>query len=243
MKHRAADHNDRVACDDEDRKPCGKFSIMLIARTPVADAESNDAAEQQSFVGDRIENHAEGAALIVTTRDVAIETVTDGREKKDRNGGEPLPILRAAFLNALSVINRQGDEYRDHQDPDDGNFVGGCHLKARDHGTLQDYCETWQGKLRLTSAVRLRGSICPVCGASQSSSIILAAQHHDWRGSLRSIHGGLFVCTRASSFFGLPNGSLGILAEQEHGGCCASNGECSADQHDPPKSLNKRAVD
>src|SRR5947207_4414290 len=99
MKHRAADHNDRVARYDEDGKPCRKCSVMLIARAPVADAERNDAAEQESLVGDGIEDHTERAALIVTPRDVAIEAVTDRRDEKDRDGGEALPILRAAFLD------------------------------------------------------------------------------------------------------------------------------------------------
>src|SRR5205823_14315695 len=99
------DQNDHVARYDEDGKPCGKFSVMRVAWAPVVDAERNDASEQQSFVGDRIEDHAKGAALIVASRDVAIEAVTDGREEKDRDGGQALPILRAAFLNAWPTIN------------------------------------------------------------------------------------------------------------------------------------------
>src|SRR5437762_11096709 len=117
MKHRAAHHNDRVARDDEDGKPCRKSSVMLVARAPVADAERNDAAEQESLVGDGIEDHAERTALIVTPRDVAIEAITDGRKEKYRDGGEALPILRAAFLDALPIVNRQRNEYRDHEDP------------------------------------------------------------------------------------------------------------------------------
>src|SRR5664279_3096685 len=130
MKHRAANHNDYIARDDKNGKPYRKFSVMLVARAPIADAEGNDAAEQKSFVGDRVQNHSERAALIVTARDVAIETVTGGREEKDHDGGKALPILRATFLDALPIINRQRDEYRDHQDPDHGDFVGGCHQNA-----------------------------------------------------------------------------------------------------------------
>ena len=159
---------------------------MLIARAPVADAESNDAAEQESFVGDRIEDHAERAALIIMPRNIAIEAVTDCREKKDSDGGEPLPILRAAFLNALPIINRQGDENWNHQDPDHGNLVGGCHLKARDHGTLQDCCETLQGKLRRRSAARPSGCIMSsMRGLANSSIMFSEPKFGDSRGARR----------------------------------------------------------
>src|SRR5450755_1252566 len=173
MKHRAADHNDRVARDDEDGKPCRKFSVMLVARAPVADAERNEAAQQESLVRDRIENHAERAALIVTPRDVAIEAVTDGREEKDRDGSEALPILRAAFLNALPIINRQRHEYRDHQDPDHGDFVGGCHRKASRSRNFARLSRKLTRKFaaQVSSSAEAVPDV-PVCRPSQNSSII-----------------------------------------------------------------------
>ena len=100
---------------------------MLVTCAPVADAESDDAAQEQTFVGDRIEDHAERAPLVVASRDETIDAVAGRGEKKDRDRSEALPMLGAAFLDALPIINRQRNEHGDHQDPDYGDFVGGCH--------------------------------------------------------------------------------------------------------------------
>ena len=63
---------------------------------PIADAERDDAAEEQAFVGDRIEDDAEGAALVITPRDIAIESVADRRDEEDEDRGEALPFQRFA---------------------------------------------------------------------------------------------------------------------------------------------------
>src|SRR5256886_14684817 len=65
MENDRADQDDRVAGNDEDRKPNRKFSVVGIGFAPVADAESNNATQEQAFVRDWIENCAEGAALFV----------------------------------------------------------------------------------------------------------------------------------------------------------------------------------
>ena len=126
MEHSTADEDDRVPRDDEHRKPGGKSAIIRIV-APVSDAEGNDAAEEQTFVRDRIENNAEGTALVVTARDITIEPVTDGGEKKNNNRGEALPFERFAALDTLTIIDRHRDEGRNHENPNYSDLVGGRH--------------------------------------------------------------------------------------------------------------------
>ncbi len=94
MKHRAADHDDGVAADHEHREPGGKSSVLRIDVAPVADAQRDDSAEEQALVRDRIEDDAERALLVVTTRDIAIETVARGGDEKDHDRGVALPFER-----------------------------------------------------------------------------------------------------------------------------------------------------
>jgi hypothetical protein len=42
-----------------------------------------------------------------------------------------LPLERLAAFNAFAIVNRHCDESRDHQDPNDGDFVGGRHGARR----------------------------------------------------------------------------------------------------------------
>ena len=57
MQDDSADENNGVARNDENRKPRREVAIIGIV-APVADAQSDDAAEQQAFVGNRIEDDA-----------------------------------------------------------------------------------------------------------------------------------------------------------------------------------------
>src|SRR5438309_11501434 len=100
MQDPGADQNDGVASNDENREPRRKSAVIGIDLAPIADAQSDDAAKQQSFVRDRIENCAERAALLVAACDVAIKSVADRRDQKNGDGGETLPFQRCAALNA-----------------------------------------------------------------------------------------------------------------------------------------------
>ena len=127
IKHDRADEDDGVACDDEDRKPDGEPAVVGIGFTPVADAERDDAAEEQTFIGDRIQDNAQPAPLFVTTRHITIETIANRSDQKDQNGGEALPLERFTVFNALAIIDRHRDKRRDHQNPGDGDLVRGGH--------------------------------------------------------------------------------------------------------------------
>src|ERR1051325_4463035 len=127
IKHARADENDGVARDHQDRKPDREVAIIGIGFAPVANAQSDDAAEEQTFVGDRIENDTERAALFVATGDIAIKTVADRSNEEDQDRGESLPLKRLATFDALAIINRHGDKRRNHQDPGNSNFVGRGH--------------------------------------------------------------------------------------------------------------------
>ena len=87
MQDGCAHQNDRIACDNENGKPGWEPSILGIHLAPVADAQSNDPAQEQTFVRDRVEDSAECAALFVATRHVSVETVARGREQENSNGG------------------------------------------------------------------------------------------------------------------------------------------------------------
>jgi len=108
------DKNDGVSSNNENRKPRGKFSIFRIAFTPVADAQGDDRAEEQTLIGEGIKNHTERAALFVTARDVAVQSIADGGDEKNNDGSEAHPFLRLVALNAFAVIDCHCHERRDH---------------------------------------------------------------------------------------------------------------------------------
>src|ERR1700682_2037955 len=129
MKHRAANENNNVARDDQDREPGGKSSVFRIDFAPIADAERDDSAQEQAFVGDWIENHPERTALVVSPGHIAIESVADGGGQEDHDRGKALPLEWFTALDALAIIDRHRHERRDHQNPDHGDFVGSRHGK------------------------------------------------------------------------------------------------------------------
>ncbi len=131
MQDPSADQNDGVPSDDENREPCWKSAVIGVDFAPIADAQSDNAAEEQALVGDRVENRAECAPLFVAARDVAIESVADGCDQKNGDGGEALPLQRCAALNTLAIIDRHGDEHRDHQDARNGDLVGSRHRVSK----------------------------------------------------------------------------------------------------------------
>src|SRR5438309_11095840 len=99
MQDPGADQNDGVASNDENRGPRRKSAVIGIDLAPIADAQSDDAAEQQSFVRDRIENRAQRTPLFVAARDIAIKAVANGCDQKNGDGSETLPFQRRAALN------------------------------------------------------------------------------------------------------------------------------------------------
>src|SRR5438552_14680431 len=128
MQHTRADENHSDSRDNENGKPGWKSSVLGIDIAPIADAQGNNGAQEQSFIGNRIENRAECAALFVTTRDISIESVADGCDQKNRDRGKTLPFEWRTALNALAVIDSHRDEDRNHQDPNDRDFVGSRHI-------------------------------------------------------------------------------------------------------------------
>src|SRR5438105_3268361 len=58
MQDGGADQNDRVAGNDENRKPYRKFSVIGIALAPISNAQGDDTAQEQTLIGDRVENNA-----------------------------------------------------------------------------------------------------------------------------------------------------------------------------------------
>ena len=69
-----------IARDNEDREPGWESAVLRIDIAPITDAQCDDAAQKQSFVGDRIENDSKRTPLIVATRDVSIQSVADCRD-------------------------------------------------------------------------------------------------------------------------------------------------------------------
>jgi hypothetical protein len=126
-----ADQDYRVPRNHQNREPRRKPAVLGIDLAPVADAQSNDAAQQQTLVRDWIENRAERAPLFVAAGDVTIESVAHGSDQKNGDGGETLPFERLAALNALTIINRHGDERRDHQNARNGDLVGSRHRASK----------------------------------------------------------------------------------------------------------------
>src|SRR5690242_1731569 len=59
MQDGCADQNDSIACDNENRKPGWEPSIFGIYLAPVADAQSDDPTQEQTFIRDRVEDGAE----------------------------------------------------------------------------------------------------------------------------------------------------------------------------------------
>ena len=96
MQYTRADENDSISRDNENGKPCRKSSVIGIDIAPIADAQGDDGAQEQAFIGNRIENRAERAALFVATRDISIESVADGCDQKNRDRGKTLPFERLA---------------------------------------------------------------------------------------------------------------------------------------------------
>src|SRR5882724_1097072 len=131
MQYTRADENDGISGDNENGKPGWKSSVLGIDIAPIADAQGDDGAQEQAFIGNRIENRAERAALFVAARDISIESVADGCDQKNRDRGKTLPFEWLAALNALAVIDGHRDEDRNHQDPDHRDFVGSRHNAAR----------------------------------------------------------------------------------------------------------------
>ena len=127
MQDRSAHQNNGVAGNDEDWEPYRKFSVIRIALAPISDAQRNDAAQEQTFVGDRVENGTECAALFVATRNISVEAVARGGEQENDNSGEPLPFQRRPALDALTIIDCQRHKHRNHQNPDNGDLVRGSH--------------------------------------------------------------------------------------------------------------------
>src|SRR5438552_17442636 len=130
MQNNRAYEDDGVPRDHENRKPSREPSVFRINLTPVTDAECENAAQEQTFVRDWIEDHSERTALVVPPGHIAIEPVADGGEQEDHDRGKPLPLEWFAALDALAIINRQGHDHRDHQNPDHGDFVGSRHGKS-----------------------------------------------------------------------------------------------------------------
>src|SRR5207248_4008614 len=127
MQNHCADKDDRVACNHKDRKPRGKASIFRIGLTPVADTQCDDAAQKQTFVCNWIEIYSERAALVVSARNISVQSVAYGRENKNDDRRETLPFQRVAAFDALAIINRHRHKNRDHQNPDDSDLVGSGH--------------------------------------------------------------------------------------------------------------------
>src|ERR1043166_5824874 len=127
MQDRCAHENYRVTCNYEDGKPRGKSSIVGRGFAPVADAQGDDATQKQAFVRNWIEIHSKRAALVVSPRDVSVQSIACGRQNKNDDCGETLPFQGIAALDTLAIVNRHRYKSRDHQDPDDGDLVGRSH--------------------------------------------------------------------------------------------------------------------
>src|SRR4029453_9225120 len=102
MQDRAPDHDDGVAADHEYWEPSGESSVLRIDVAPVADAQGNDATQEQALVRDRIEDDTEGALLVVTACDIAVEAVARGGNEKNHDRGVALPLERLPALDALA---------------------------------------------------------------------------------------------------------------------------------------------
>src|SRR5437762_4612793 len=144
MQYTRPDENHGIARDNENGKPGWKPPVLRIDIAPIADAQCNDGAQEQAFIGNRIENRAERAALFVTTRDISIEPVAYGCDQKNRDCGKTLPFERLAALDALAIIDSHRDEYRNHQDPNHRDFVRSRHNAARVTIKGESLSQGWQ---------------------------------------------------------------------------------------------------
>src|SRR6185312_1978161 len=72
------DQYDQIAADDRAGEPKRNAAEVRV----IIEGEQNDAGDEQQFVGKRVEDGAEFAALIVMTRNVAVHAVANGGNGK-----------------------------------------------------------------------------------------------------------------------------------------------------------------
>jgi hypothetical protein len=100
--------------------------LRQTAQIRLVQAEQNHAGNEQQFVGEWIEDGAEFALLIVTSRDVAIHAIADCSEGEGQDCAEPMKFI-PAFLIRQNFDHKEGNQ----QDADDGYFVGRSHVGAK----------------------------------------------------------------------------------------------------------------
>ncbi len=88
----------------------------------VFQAEQDDARNQQQLVGERVEDPAQIAVLMVMARDEAVHAIADGRHGEGQDGAHAEDLCAV-----LDVIEHQDNKKRHQQNPEDGNLIGGSH--------------------------------------------------------------------------------------------------------------------
>ena len=127
IQDNCADEDHGITRDDKNRKPCRESSVIGVGFAPIADAEGDDTTQKKSFVRDRIKITAERAALVVSARNITIQPVAHGSENKNSDRRKTLPFERFAAFDALAIIDRHQHKGGDHQNPDNGDLIGGGH--------------------------------------------------------------------------------------------------------------------
>src|SRR5207247_11120949 len=99
IQDRRAYEKNSVARNHKHREPGRKTAVLRVELAPVTNAQGDDPAKQQPFIGNWIENDSQRTALMVVTRDVSVQAVTQLGNKEDSDGRETLPLIMRAELN------------------------------------------------------------------------------------------------------------------------------------------------
>ena len=99
------------AADDEDGHPGGD----------AVDLNGGDeGGGDEEFVGDGVEEHADGGDLVPAAGEVAIEEVGEGGDEEDEEGEEVVGDGEGTDLEADVFGDERGDEQRDEEDAEQG---------------------------------------------------------------------------------------------------------------------------
>ena len=95
--------------------------------------QKEDCGEEEEFVGQWIKQSAELGLLVILPRHITVETVTEGSQDEAEHAAKTVP-----FISALLIRQNFEDKKRNHQNPDEGDFVGGGHgVGSRGKGQLE----------------------------------------------------------------------------------------------------------
>ena len=142
LDHDQAGQQQRIAPDDGTGEPkWNGFQVRMML-----EAQNHDAGNQQQLIGQRIENRAQLAALIVPPSDVAIHSVADGGDGEGENAQQSMPLVAS-----LHIIKDLNHEEGNQQNSQNGDLVRGGHAVTGSFGGRQEMsisCTSRRGNYR-----------------------------------------------------------------------------------------------